>query len=178
MTIQSEIEKVYKSCRGGFFVDINQYGVNPSPTRFLENEYWSGVCISDNSYYLKDRKCYTCNYGVTDNLYEKDGFCNYWIHSKIFREDKSTLYHFMYINVDNCIDVATSLLKSMYERAYEIETNVGFWPNQILFLSIVINETIPKIEEFKKLCELYFLEYQYTIGGNIFIFKNKILSNI
>jgi len=178
MTLQSEINNVYQSSRGGFFIDINQYGVDPSPTEFLENEYWSGVCMSNNPLYLKNRKCYTCVYETINNLYEKDGFGNYKLHSKIHQKDKSTLYHLVYINVDNCVDTTTSLLKSIYETPYEIQPEIGFWPHQILFLAIVIQDEAQKITQFKNLCESYFLQYHNTINKNIFIFKNRILSNI
>lgn len=171
--ITNEVMKIYKDVRGGFFVDINEEKETYSPLKFLENEWWNGVCISNNPYYCSNRKCYIEPYTFErDKLYNRNVYGYSYFLEKIATHDQSNLMHVMYINCKNSIEVAISIIKESYSRAFDEEPTMGHWANQVLLL--IVDTNGDEYKELKDTCEKYFI-YFYKQMDNIVFFKHEIL---
>ena len=171
--ITDEIKKIYKDVKGGFFVDINNSSELNSPLKFLEDEFWNGVCISNNEYYFSGRRCYVEPYEFDfTKLNEKNVYGYSHSLEKIAKHDKSNLMHVVYINCPNSIELASSLVKSSYCKAFEEEPTSGHWANQILFLIVKTNGN--QYVELKETCKKYFI-YLYAEVGELLFFKHEIL---
>jgi len=172
--IKNQIDSVYSNFNGGFFVDISYNDNVNSPLSYLEEKYWSGVCISNNTEYIKNRNCYIENINIDLNcLYNRDSFDRNYIYSLIANNDKSFLYHVLYLNSENSEIILKSLLNSLYNIPYDLNPDNGYWVTTILMLIVKLKNP----DEIISICDKYFLKL-YNQNNGIFVFKNSILSNI
>jgi len=172
--IKTEIDNIYKNLKGGYFVEIyDNIDGDISPLKHLENKHWNGVCISNNTIYTQNRKCYIEPYEFSLNdMYEKNVYGDNKIFYKIKKHDKSNLVHVAYINSKDSIEISKAFLKGCYEKAMEIEPNAGHWATQVILL--IINTNGNDSSDLIKLCKMYFLEF-YKSEGNVFFFKHEVV---
>lgn len=180
--IKAEIDNIYKDLNGGYFVEIyDDIDGDISPLRHLENKHWNGVCISNNTIYTQNRKCYIEPFEFSlNNIYEKDPYGDNKVLNKIKKYDKSNLIHVAYISSKDSIEISKAFLKGCYEKAMEIEPTAGHWSTQVILL--IIKTTENDTSDLITLCKKYFMELYKSktsicskLEGNILFFRHEVV---